>query len=145
MKYLLILLALGGFANAHSYLETSAPTEGETVSTLESVELTFTENVQVRFSFFKVYKLADTGNLSGEKERLRLNGQAGTLINEVLAKTGDEADRADTGITTTKREAKVINLALKEDLTPGIYVVMWRLLSVDTHTTQGFYLFEYRP
>jgi copper resistance protein C len=145
MKYLLILLSLSGFAKAHSYLESSTPAENEAVMTLAPIELTFTENVQVRFSFFKVYKLADPGNLSDDKERLKLNGQAGTLVNEVLTKTGDEAERADTGMTTTEREAKVITLALKEDLTPGIYAVMWRLLSVDTHTTQGFYLFEYQP
>jgi copper resistance protein C len=84
MKYLLILLALCGVVRAHSYLETSTPTENEIVSNLEDVELTFTENVQVRFSFFKVYKLAETGNLSDNKERLKLNGQAASLIDKVL-------------------------------------------------------------
>jgi methionine-rich copper-binding protein CopC len=146
MKYLLFLaLALTGFSQAHSYLKTSTPAENETVTRLENIELTFTENVQVPFSFFKVYKLADTGNLSDEKERLRLNGQAGLLINDVLTKTDDEAARADAGITTSENQTNVITLALKEDLSAGIYVVMWRVLSVDTHTTQGSFLFTYQP
>lgn len=146
MKYLLFLiLMLPGFAQAHSYLGSSTPAENETVTTLSPIELTFTENVQVRFSLFKVYPLTPSGNLEDARERLRLNGLASTLINKVLTQTADEADRADTGITTTERETKVITLGLKEDLAAGIYVVMWRLLSVDTHTTQGSFLFEYQP
>jgi copper resistance protein C len=145
MRYLLVLALLLGFAQAHSYLESSTPAENETVKTLEPITLTFTESVQVPFSFFKVYKLADAGDLTNERERLRLSGLAGTLVNEVLTITDDEADRADTGIMTTERESKVITLELREDLTPGIYVVMWRILSVDTHTTQGSFLLEYHP
>lgn len=141
----LLLLMLASFAQAHAYLETSTPAENETVTTPEPITLTFTENVQLPFSFFKVYKLADTGNLSNERERLRLNGQAGTLISEVLTKTDDEAARADTGIMTNEDASTIITLGLKEDLSPGIYLVMWRVLSVDTHITQGSFLLEYRP
>jgi copper resistance protein C len=145
MRFLLFLVLTLGFAQAHSYLETSTPAENETVTTLDTITLTFTENVQVPFSLFKVYKLADTGDLTDSKERLRLSGLAGTLVNDVVTKTDDEADRADTGLMTTERETNVITLGLKEALTSGIYVVMWRILSVDTHTTQGSYLLEYRP
>jgi methionine-rich copper-binding protein CopC len=72
MKYLFTLLLLFGFASAHSYLKTSTPTEGETITTLEPVTLEFTENIESAFSFFKVYKLAEAGNLAGETERLKL-------------------------------------------------------------------------
>jgi methionine-rich copper-binding protein CopC len=145
MKYLFVLFTLFGLANAHSYLKTSIPAEGDTLTTLAPIELTFTEKAEVKFSFFKVYKLADTGDLSDNTERLRLNGQASTLVNDVLPKRNDEAERANTEVIAEGDTSSTIALPLKEDLTPGIYVVMWRVLSVDTHTTQGFFLFEYAP
>lgn len=35
--------------------------------------------------------------------------------------------------------------SLPTDLAPGTYAVMWRALSVDTHTLQGFMVFTYQP
>lgn len=131
-------------ALAHANLESSTPEDGSTVTTLEGVSLTFTENAQVDFSFFKVYKLADEGSLEDSKEKLRLNGLAGQLLDDIT-RQGDEAQRADTGLMTTESTSNVIELAIKPDLTPGIYALMWRVLSVDTHVTQGFILFNYQP
>jgi copper resistance protein C len=144
LKRFFLMVALLGFADAHSYLKTSTPAEGATITALAPVSLEFTENLETTFSFFKVYKLANTGNLSDETERLKLNGQASILVNEVLTKQDDDLERADSSVLA-EGEASTITLELKEDLTPGIYAVMWRVLSVDTHTTQGFYLFEYAP
>ncbi len=63
----------------------------------------------------------------------------------MLQKRGDEADRADAGPDATERTTTDIALRLKPDPKPGPYVVMWRALSIDTHTTQGFYVFIYSP
>jgi methionine-rich copper-binding protein CopC len=63
----------------------------------------------------------------------------------VLTKRGDEAARADAGVTTTARTSTDISLRLKPDSPPGVYAVMWRVLSVDTHTTQGFHVFIVAP
>lgn len=75
---------------------------------------------------------------------LRLNGLAGALVSEVLTKRDDVDERADSGVVTTDTRREVV-LMLKEDLAPGYYVVMWRALSTDTHTVQGFYVFRYQP
>ncbi len=159
--FLACLLLLGaGLALAHAELVTMTPAKNSVLTTLpQSVTLTFSEPVEVGFSLFKVYKLepipastsggesgGETGGASpeSEEEALRLNGLAGTLVTEVLTKRGDEAARADAGPATTGT-AEEVSLNLKEGQGPGDYVVMWRVLSTDTHTTQGFYVFSYQP
>jgi copper resistance protein C len=145
-SYVILLISafMTNLALAHANLESSTPEDGSTVTTLEPVSLTFTENAQVDFSFFKVYKLADEGSLEDSKGRLKLNGLAGQLL-ATITEQGDEAERADTGRMATESTSNVIELAMKSDLTPGIYALMWRVLSVDTHVTQGFVLFNYQP
>jgi methionine-rich copper-binding protein CopC len=99
----------------------------------------------VRFSTFKVYPLgADLGPDAPDAEA-RLNGLAGALAFEVLETQGDDGARADTGVRTGERTAETVTLPLKEGLGAGVYVVMWRTLSVDTHTTQGFLTFRVAP
>ncbi len=135
-----LVLTLTGVAAAHAYLKTSAPVEDGSVDSLpKEVRLVFTEPVEVRFSIFKVYRIdADPG-----LDPHRLNAAAGALVSKMLQKRGAEADRADAGLATTARTTAEIALRLKPDLLPGPYVVMWRVLSIDTHTTQGFYVFIY--
>ena len=65
-------------------------------------------------------------------------------MSEVLEARGDEASRADAGVRTEARTSDAVTLALGA-LEPGFYVVMWRVLSVDTHTSQGSFVFEYAP
>jgi copper resistance protein C len=141
---LLVCAFTSSFALAHANLESSTPEDGSTVTRLGPVSLTFTENVQIPFSFFKVYKLAPRGNLEDAQEKLRLNGLAGQLLSTITEQDA-EAERADTALLTTADESNVIELELKSDLTPGIYAAVWRVLSVDTHVTQGFILFNYQP
>ena len=171
MKYLIktlrhslaCLLLLGaGLALAHAELVTMTPAKNSVLTMLpQTVTLTFSEPVEVGFSLFKVYKLepspiptdisggesggerADGASPESEKES-RLNGLAETLVTEVLTTRGDEAARADAGPDTTGT-AEEVSLNLKEGQGAGDYVVMWRVLSTDTHTTQGFYVFSYRP
>ena len=58
----------------------------------------------------------------------------------------DDADaRADAGLTNAERRAKEVTIGLRDELAPGVYVVMWRILSIDTHGTQGFLVFRYAP
>jgi copper resistance protein C len=141
---LLVGLVWASFAFAHANLESSTPEDGGTVTTLEPVSLTFTENVLMDFSFFKVYRLADEGDLGDSREKLRLNGLAGQLL-ETITEQGDKAQRADAGLIRAEGSSNTVELELKSDLTPGIYALMWRVLSVDTHATQGFILFKYQP
>ena len=141
----LMLTLIAGVAFAHSELESSAPAANATVPAAPTeVSLTFTEAVEVRFSTFKVYPLgADID--SADAAQARVNGLAGQLVSEVLETQGDEAARANTGVSAGERTSAEITLPLKDDLGPGHYVVMWRVLSTDSHTSQGFVTFRVAP
>jgi copper resistance protein C len=71
---------------------------------------------------------------------LKLEAQA--LVARVLALKNDLAKRSDNGLETTASEAALVKLKLKPNLKSGIYVVMYRILSVDTHITQDFFTFS---
>lgn len=147
IKTLLLMLTLLvlNFTNAHAYLEHSNPSQAETVKVLDTIMLEFSESVQTQFSFFKVYKLSDTGNLDDPQEYQQLHSQALELVTKVIPKRNDQAERADLGITSQNTIGTSVTLKIKENLSSGIYVVMWRVLSVDTHTTQGYFLLNYVP
>lgn len=66
-------------------------------------------------------------------------------MNRVIALQGDEADRADAGFTPAEGRSETVTLQLKDDLEPGAYAVMWKVLSVDSHTIEGFLTFTYHP
>jgi methionine-rich copper-binding protein CopC len=135
-----LVLIWAGAATGHAYLKTADPLEDGTVGVPpKEVRLVFTEPIELRFSTFKIYPMRSE---PGWDDR-RLNGAAGALVSEVLRKTGDEAARADDGLITVARTSAEIGIRMKPDPRPGTYVVMWRVLSIDTHTTQGFYVFTY--
>ncbi len=145
MKGLFLFLFSFGVAFAHADLESATPAQNAVLSESPAeVVLTYSEEVEVRFSTFKVYPLETSGDLSQPRERLRVNGAAAALTSEVLEARGDEASRADAGVRTEARTSDAVTLALGA-LEPGFYVVMWRVLSVDTHTSQGSFVFEYAP
>lgn len=99
------------------------------------------EAVEVRFSIFKVYPLETSPELS----RRELTAAAEALIEEVLELRDDDEARMDTGVVTEERTTPTITLSLREDLEPGSYLVMWRALSIDGHTTEGFIIFTFDP
>lgn len=137
---LVLLLIPVGHVLAHAFLRSTDPTEESTITNEpKEVRLEFTEPVEIRFSIFKVYRL----NVDPGFEMRRLNAAAGALVSDVLRKRGDEEARADAGLTASSGTSTDIVIKLKRDLAPGAYVVMWRALSIDTHTTQGFHIFLY--
>lgn len=143
---LAVVLALGAALSvssavaAHAFLDESVPARDAVVDVLpETVKLVFTEPVEVRASIFKVYPL------EADDDPLRLRAQAARLVDEVLQVRGDENRRADDGLVPAGRESAEIQIVLPDDLPPGPYVVMWRVLSVDTHITWGHYVFTYAP
>ena len=147
MKRALILLAslCLGVGFAHADLESASPEQNAVLAEPPpEIVLSYSEAVEVRFSTFKVYPLAVTGDLTQPQDRLRIGGAAATLVSEVLPLQGDEESRVDAGVLTEARTADTVTLALRT-LEPGFYVVMWRVLSVDTHTSQGSFVFEYAP
>lgn len=129
-------------AYGHAHLETGAPAENATVHEWpETVRLQFTEPVEVGSSVFKVYPLdADASDDPAE-----LGTAVRALFERVLPLRRDEEDRVDAGVLTTKATADEVHIALQEDAAPGTYVVMWRVLSVDTHVVAEYYAFTYDP
>lgn len=153
---LALLLLAAGPAAAHAEFERAAPGRAEIVAVApEVVTLDFSEPVEVRFSVFKVYPLDADATIGAEtttgttetgvtlvgEELLHLNGLAGALVDDVIDLRDDEIARADAGVVTAEARSAEITLALKPDLPAGAYVVMWRVVSIDTHTGRGFYLF----
>lgn len=140
MRKLLLSLAasLLSVACAHSGLEKATPAENARVSAPKQVTLTFSEPMELRFSTFKVFPV----NVSGDA--LKVNGAAGALKTKLLMAKNDAAQRADLGVGTKAGTSAVVTLPLKADLKSGAYVVMWKVLSVDTHTTDGYYVFYVR-
>lgn len=137
-----LLSGLSGVVYGHAYLGSSTPAEGGTVTEWpQHVRLHFTEPVEVRASTFKVYPL----DAEGIDDPLQLNAKARMLFEEVLPLRRDEKDRVDVAVTPTRATADEIVIQLAEDGKPGTYIAMWRVLSIDTHITSGFYVFTYDP
>lgn len=61
---------------------------------------------------------------------------------KVLDSGGKQIDRRDKQLDPN--DASVIRVSLPK-LGPGVYRVVWRVLSVDTHVTEGDYRFEVAP
>jgi copper resistance protein C len=134
----LVSFLLAGVVLAHSYLSNSSILANSILKTMpERLTLEFSEPLEIGFSSFKVYKL-ETKTTDGAK--LKLEAQA--LVARVLALKNDLAKRSDNGLETTASEAALVKLKLKPNLKSGIYVVMYRILSVDTHITQDFFTFS---
>jgi copper resistance protein C len=70
-----------------------------------------------------------------------MDAAASMFVPTVIDLTGDEADRADAA-TMAEGTTNNVTISLKDDLAPGAYVVMFRVLSSDTHTVEGFITFE---
>ena len=58
---------------------------------------------------------------------------------KVLDANGHQVDRMDKRVDTG--DATLLTVSLPS-LAPGIYRVVWRVLSVDTHVTEGDFTFE---
>lgn len=145
-RLLIILTALVlGAASAHADLVASEPEGGSVLAEAPAVVvLDYSEPLEVPFSIFKVYRLDADVDLSDDNAQQRLNGLAAELVNDVL-ELRDDADaeaRADTGLETDGNTVDQVTFVLQEDLPDGHYVVMWRVLSIDTHVTQGFFTFS---
>ena len=48
-------------------------------------------------------------------------------------------------MTPASGQSETVTLRLKDGLEPGAYAVMWNVLSVDSHTIEGFLTFTYDP
>lgn len=58
---------------------------------------------------------------------------------QVTDQTGKRIDKADARVDENDRTLVIVSLP---SLAPGRYTVHWRVLSVDTHATEGDYSFD---
>jgi methionine-rich copper-binding protein CopC len=70
-----------------------------------------------------------------------MDAAASMFVPTVIDLTGDEEARADSAVTA-EGTTNNVSITLKDNLAPGAYVVMFRVLSSDTHTVEGFITFE---
>jgi methionine-rich copper-binding protein CopC len=52
--------------------------------------------------------------------------------------------RVDTGKPVTGDDGRILSVGLKP-LPPGVYKVEWHVTSVDTHKTEGHFMFSVKP
>jgi copper resistance protein C len=126
---------------AHSNLMASSIKEGATVRVMpKTITLEFSEAVETGFSRFKLIAL---------KPKIKTLKAANTTANDLLElsleKRNDEATRADDGLLTTAAVAAKLEVKLKAKLSAGWYVMMWKVLSVDSHNGSDFFVFQYKP
>src|SRR5690625_281588 len=140
----LLLVLAGGSALAHAELRTSEPAAGAVVGAgPQEVQLSFSEPLETLFSVFKVYPLA-AGDVdpAADNAAQRLNGLAATLVNEVLELRDDADEKVPAELVSAEATTAELKLTFQEPLPDGHYVVMWRVLSIDTHVTEGFFVFS---
>lgn len=127
---------------AHAYLSESTPASSSIIKKLPSeVVLVMSEPIELLFSTFKIYPL----EIMPEMNKRDIILAAKTLTKEVILLQNDEEQRLDTGILNEKMQNDTVRLGLKESIAAGTYVIMWRLLSIDSHTSADFTFFTYSP
>ena len=127
-----------GTASAHAYLETSTPASGSILEAApEQVTLTFSEPLEVRFSTFKLTPLETDATEPREVVLAAKDLMEASLGLESEAQLG-------VNVLTSERESQAVRLGLPK-LTPGTYLLMWRVLSTDTHTSEDFITFKVAP
>jgi copper resistance protein C len=130
-----------GLVLAHSNLVDSSIKEGSIVRVMpKTITLEFSEAVETGFSRFKLVALEP------KIKTLRAATMAADdLLEPTLEKRNDEATRADDGLQNTPAVAAKLEVKLKAKLPVGWYVMMWKVLSVDSHTGSDFFVFQYKP
>jgi methionine-rich copper-binding protein CopC len=134
--------ALLAFAQAHAYLESSTPAGGAVLETApETLVLEFSEELEVGFSTFKLFRLEDAPDVADEDHAAKLNGMAALLVTEVIGTSGPDDRAVAFELAPGQGRSAKVTLTPAEPLAPGSYVLMWRVLSVDTHTLQDYVTF----
>jgi len=142
LRAIILAFILPTTALAHSeiMLQDALPYPNQVLeSTPTELTLTFSGDIDTKFSTLAVYRLDEAGvphDLSIPHEDLD------ALVEELIK--DDAGTRVDTGVSATERNASEVLLGL-EALEPGHYLTVVRALSGDTHVVSGYYVFTYEP
>jgi methionine-rich copper-binding protein CopC len=110
-----MLLAHAPRAGAHAFLEHASPPVGGTVS-MPPTEIGLRFSEAVEPAFSRI-KLA--------------------------TKSGDPVEIGP--VSLDPNDSTRLVAAIPSTLAPGVYKVSWRVISVDTHSTEGDFTFEVKP
>ncbi|KQR23009.1 copper resistance protein CopC [Deinococcus sp. Leaf326] len=124
---LITALSLSG-ALAHTAVTSVTPALNASVSAPKSVQLKFSEPVELRFSTFRVMAMP-----------AGMTGQAAATA--ALAEKADSAKVVSLPLERVSLAAQ-LTLPLKANLKAGSYVVAWKILSEDGHPVTGFSTFK---
>jgi methionine-rich copper-binding protein CopC len=138
----LLLVGLFGTAQAHAALDSSEPADGSVLAAAPAaITLNFTEELEVGFSTIKLYRLANDLELNDTNYAAKLNSLAALLVNEVIESRAQDERAVAVQLAPSAGRTRTVQLMPDAALEPGAYVVMWRILSVDTHVVQAFSTF----
>lgn len=139
---LLVLVVLPSIAAAHAHLDSSSPAANAAVAEpVAVVTLTFSEGVEVAFSTFKLYAIAGEVDLAADNADMRLNALAAQLVTSFNGTTDDSEGKVEAVVSADPDDKTSVTITASEALAPGHYVVMWRVLSADTHVIDGHFVF----
>jgi len=143
-----VLAAALGVADAHAHLAASTPVTDAVITADEApsaIALEFTEGVELAFSTFKLLSISHELDTRDPTFQMRLNALAAQKAQEVLATRGEVEGEIGFELEPARGTVEAFELVLDEALPPGSYVLMWRLLSVDTHIMEEFITFTVLP
>ena len=119
--FLLTCLALCGLladaprAGAHAFLKHASPPVGSTVST-PPTEISLQFSEPIEPAFSHI---------------------------ELATKAGDAVEIGP--VSLDPNDSARLIAVVRSTVAPGVYKVSWRVVSVDTHSTEGDYTFEVKP
>jgi methionine-rich copper-binding protein CopC len=108
---------------------------------VQVVTLTFSEGVEVAFSTFKLYAIAGEVDLAAVNADMRLNALAAQLVTSFNGTPDDGEGKIEAAVSGDPADKTSVTITPNEALAPGHYVVMFRLLSADTHAIDGHFVF----
>ena len=119
-----LLMMYPGLLAAHTALVRTRPVDGAVVAQPpREVRFWFNEPIERSFSRIEVFRAV-------------LAPGTGAV---------QPGERIDQGWLPGPRAAREVGVRLPEALAPGRYIVRWIVLAIDTHRTQGSFMFTYDP
>jgi methionine-rich copper-binding protein CopC len=143
-----LVAGVGAVVLAHSNVKSSTPKDHEHVKVMpKTVTLTFDEPLETKLSTFKIiYAMPESMMKNGKPiSASAMDDVAEKIATKAINTKTDGENRVDAGYAPgTKAQTKTVTLALKAGMNqPGVYVVAFRVTSVDTHVEKGFIHFHY--
>ena len=124
LAFVALIVGLPSISVAHGMLIRSQPTADSEIARLpETVRLSFSERIESRFSRVTVHRAlrdAETGEVKPQ-------------------------ERVDAGMAEGPTVAQELAVRLPADLSAGLYLIEWQVLSVDSHRTTGRFTLTYTP